>query len=104
MTDDLEDQGYELISAVGKSQARDVLFQNLEYVQIIVLNGFSFPDCMILMEETRNIKADAKFIVLSDEFKVDDFKGNNVIQPSAILRRSAPIESICEKIERIAEG
>lgn len=101
--DGLEDQGYEPILAVGNSEAREIIFHNLDNVQIVVLEGFSYINTLSIIEDTLEAKPEIQFLVMSDKFQFEEIKGNGIPHPPIVLKQYI-LESLLDTIEHLNLG
>jgi two-component system cell cycle sensor histidine kinase/response regulator CckA len=102
LIDGLEDHGYELMLAVGKSQVNDVLIDNLDSSDIAVLEGFAEYGVKTVVEELLEYVPRARLVIISAEFGLDEKDIAWISQPRILLRNPVSVEMLLEAIEKIA--
>jgi signal transduction histidine kinase len=96
--DDLEDNGYEPLLAVGKTQVRETLIQNLGKVQVAIFDGFSQGETPALMKDVLKFEPTAKLIVMATKTQMDEMKASEAPKPHAVLEQPASIKLLLEVI------
>jgi hypothetical protein len=96
--DDLEDHGYEPLLAVGKTQVRETLVQNLGKAQVVVFDGFSIDETPALMKDVLKFDPQIKLVVMATRTQMDEMKASEAPKPHAVLEQSASIKLLLEVI------
>jgi two-component system, cell cycle sensor histidine kinase and response regulator CckA len=100
--DDLEDHGYEPLFAVGKSQVRETLLQNLGKIQVVLFDGFSKEETPILMKDVLKLEPHAKLIVMATRTQMDEMKASGPLKLHAVFKDPVSITRILEAIQEPA--
>ncbi|MGD1045036.1 MAG: PAS domain S-box protein [Bacteroidota bacterium] len=95
---DLEDNGYEPLFAVGKTQVRETLIQNPGKAQIALFDGFSLDETPALMKDVLKFEPQAKLVVMATKTQMDEMKASKAPKPHAVLEQPASIQSLLEVI------
>jgi PAS domain S-box-containing protein len=98
--DELEDHGYEPLFAVGKTQVRETLLQNLGKIQVAVFDGFSVEETPALMKDVLKLEPNAKLIVMATITQLDEIKVSGVPKLHALLEEPVSINLLLKVIQQ----
>ena len=98
--DDLEGYGYEPLFAVGKTQVRETLLQNLGKIQAVVFDGFSRDETPLLMKDVLKLEPNAKLIVMAKKTQMDEMKTSEAPKLHAVLEEPVSINQLLTVIQQ----
>jgi hypothetical protein len=98
--DDLENHGYEPLFAIGKTQVRETLLQNLGKIQVVVFDGFSVDETPALMKDVLKLEPKAKLVVMATKTQMDEMKVSEAPKLHAVLEQPASIKLLLKAIQQ----